>query len=75
MVLTQLETILKSHQCVRIETIGAPFDPNVHEAIGQEPSSEHPAGTVTRAFQGGYKLHDRTIRPAQVFVSTGPVGS
>ena len=72
MVLTQLEAILKAHQCVRIETIGAPFDPNVHEAIGQEPSSEHPAGTVTRAFQAGYKLHDRTIRPAQVFVSTGP---
>ena len=72
MVLVQLEAILKQHQCEPIETVGAAFDPNIHEAIGQEPSAEHPAGTVTRSFQAGYKLHDRTIRPAQVFVSTGP---
>ena len=72
MVATQLDTVLKSHQCVRIETVGTPFDPNQHEAIAQEPSDEYPAGTVTRAVQVGYKLHDRVIRPAQVFVSTGP---
>jgi molecular chaperone GrpE len=71
MVATQLEAILQQHGCVRIETVGAAFDPNQHEAIAQEPSSEHPAGTVTRATQVGYKLHDRVIRPAQVFVSTG----
>lgn len=75
MVLAQFESILKQHQCVRIETVGAPFDPNVHEAIGQEPSDEHAAGTVTRSFQAGYQLHDRTIRPAQVFVSTGPAAA
>lgn len=75
MVLAQLEAILQQYQCVRIDTVGAAFDPNIHEAIGQEPSDEHPAGTVTRAFQAGYKLYDRTIRPAQVFVSTGPAGS
>jgi len=75
LVLSQLEAILKAHQCVRIEAVGAPFDPNFHEAIGQEPSDEHPAGTVSRAFQAGYKLHDRVIRPAQVFVSTGPPGA
>jgi molecular chaperone GrpE len=72
MVATQLETILKQHDCVRIETVGAPFDPNFHQAIGQEPSDEFPAATVSRAFQSGYKLHDRVIRPATVFVSTGP---
>jgi molecular chaperone GrpE len=72
MVATQLEGILKAHQCVRIETVGTPFDPNQHQAIAQEPSDEYPAGTITRATQAGYKLHDRVIRPAQVFVSTGP---
>ena len=71
LVATQLENVLKQHQCVRIDTVGAPFDPNQHQAIAQEPSDEHPAGTVTRAAQSGYKLHDRVIRPAQVFVSTG----
>jgi molecular chaperone GrpE len=72
LVATQLETILKEHGAVRIDTVGTPFDPNFHQAIAQEASDEYPAGTITRAAQSGYKLHDRVIRPAQVFVSTGP---
>ena len=75
MVATQLQNVLSQHQCVRIETVGQPFDPNVHQAIAQEASHEFPAGTVTREAQSGYKLFDRVIRPAQVFVSTGaPAG-
>jgi molecular chaperone GrpE len=72
LVADQLEGVLKAHHCVRIDTVGATFDPNFHQALAQEPSDEHPAGTITRATQAGYKLHDRVIRPAQVFVSTGP---
>ena len=71
MVSAQLQSVLNQHQCVRIETVGAPFDPNVHQAIAQEQSTEYPAGTVTREAQSGYKLFDRVIRPAHVFVSTG----
>lgn len=71
MVSSQLEAVLAQHGCIAIETVGHPFDPNQHQAIAQEPSAEHPAGTVTRSTQVGYKLHDRVIRPAQVFVSTG----
>lgn len=72
MVAGQLTAALAQHQCVRVEGEGAEFDPNVHQAIGQEPSDKYPAGVVSRAFQAGYKLNDRVIRPAQVFVSTGP---
>ena len=71
MVWVQLQNVLSQHQCVRIETVGTPFDPNIHQAIAQEASSEFPAGTVSREAQSGYKLFDRVIRPAQVFVSTG----
>jgi len=71
LVAAQLDAVLKQHGCLPIETVGTPFDPNQHQAIAQEPSTEHPAGTVTRATQVGYKLQDRVIRPAQVFVSTG----
>jgi molecular chaperone GrpE len=71
MVSAQLQNVLNHHQCVRIETVGKPFDPNVHQAIAQEASSEYPAGTVSREAQSGYKLFDRVVRPAQVFVSTG----
>jgi molecular chaperone GrpE len=71
LVAAQLEAVLAKHGCVRIAAVGLPFDPNQHQAIAQEPSTEHPAGTVTREVQVGYKLHERVIRPAQVFVSTG----
>jgi molecular chaperone GrpE len=71
LVAAQFEAVLKQHGCTPIETVGAPFDPNQHQAIAQEPSDQYAAGTVTRAAQIGYKLHDRVVRPAQVFVSTG----
>jgi molecular chaperone GrpE len=70
MVSSQLEGVLAQHHCQRIAAVGEPFDPNQHQAIAQEPS-DLPAGTVTRAVQSGYKLYDRVIRPAQVFVSSG----
>jgi molecular chaperone GrpE len=72
MVVQMFEATLAQHGCVRIDASGAQFDPAIHEAIAQEPSAEVPAGHVSRAMQVGYKLHDRVIRPAQVFVSTGP---
>jgi molecular chaperone GrpE len=72
LVAAQFEAVLQQHGCTPIETVGAPFDPNQHQAIAQEPSDQYPAGTVTRCAQIGYKLHDRVVRPAQVFVSTGP---
>jgi molecular chaperone GrpE len=52
--------------------LGAEFDPNLHQALAQEASNEHAAGHVSRELQAGYKLHERVVRPAQVFVSTGP---
>jgi molecular chaperone GrpE len=51
------------------ESVGRNFDPNLHEAVVQEASSEHPDMTVTREFQKGYTLRDRLLRPARVGVS------
>jgi molecular chaperone GrpE len=65
-------SVLAQHHCKRIEGVGQPFDPNLHQAIAQEPSDEYPAGTVTRVVRFGYQLHDRVVRPSHVFVSTGP---
>ncbi len=67
----QLLTLLQQHDCKAMETQGAEFDPEQHEAILQQPSSDHPAGTVVLTTQTGYKLHDRVVRPAQVIVSSG----
>jgi molecular chaperone GrpE len=65
----QLGDVLKRHHCTRIEALHAEFDPNVHHAVMQQPSEEHPANTVLMVTQNGYQLHDRVVRPSQVIVS------
>lgn len=50
---------------------GTTFDPNVHEAVGQEASSEIPEGAIVRQLRKGFKLRERLLRPAMVVVSKG----
>lgn len=52
----------------RIEALGKPFDPNLHEAVWQDAGAE---GTVVAEVQKGYKLHARVIRPSRVVVGNG----
>ncbi len=75
MIAKQLETTLAQHSCKRIEAVGRPFDPHLHEAILQQPSDEHAAGVVAAETTGGFQLHDRVVRPSQVIISTGPADS
>jgi len=70
MVSQQLLGVLAQHHCKVIAGDGE-FDPNIHEAVLQQPSDEHPAGTIVQVTQSGYQLHDRVVRPAQVIVSKG----
>lgn len=67
----QLQNALAKHHCVRIQALGQPFDPHLHEAISQAPSDEYDAGLVMLEAAAGYRLHDRVLRPTQVIVSTG----
>lgn len=70
----QLVGILEQHHCIQIVAVGEPFDPQIHEAILQQPSDEMPANHVMQETQVGYLLHDRVVRPSQVIVSSGPAG-
>ena len=70
MVARQLEEVLQRHQCVPIQAFHEPFDPHLHEAISQQPSDQHPVGTVVLVTQTGFQLHDRVVRPSQVIVSS-----
>jgi molecular chaperone GrpE len=72
LVAQSLETVLARHDCRKVEALGKPFDPAFHQAISQQPSNDHPPGTVVLVAQDGYVLHDRVVRPAQVIVSTSP---
>ena len=51
---------------------GAPFDPNIHEAIGRVPAEDATEPVVQAECRKGYKLKDRVIRVAQVIVKTPP---
>ncbi|MCA9042004.1 MAG: nucleotide exchange factor GrpE [Planctomycetaceae bacterium] len=73
MVLQQFETIFTQHGVQKIEAVGKPFDPNVHEAIQNMPSEEIPAMHIIAEAEPGYVLHDRVVRPSKVLVSSGPV--
>jgi molecular chaperone GrpE len=55
-----------------IEALGQAFDPNFHDALMQQPSADHPEGTVVAELSKGYKIHDRVLRPSKVAVSTKP---
>ena len=70
MVLKQLNDFLASTGVQVVESLGQPFDPNLHEALGQE-ESDQPEGIVVRQLRKGFKLKDRLLRPANVFVSKG----
>lgn len=72
MVLKQHEDVLASHRVVPIPAVGQAFDPNLHEAVQQLPTSEQPPMTVLQELQRGYQLGDRVVRPAQVIVACAP---
>jgi molecular chaperone GrpE len=69
MVHKQLIDALAKHGVAAISALHQPFDPGFHEAIRQEPSREHPEGTVVVEYAKGYKHHDRVLRPSQVAVA------
>ncbi|THG00523.1 hypothetical protein TEA_023131 [Camellia sinensis var. sinensis] len=68
----QFVEILRSLRVAAVPTVGKPFDPSVHEAIGREESQEYREGIVIQEFRRGFIIGDRLIRPAMVKVSTGP---
>jgi molecular chaperone GrpE len=61
--------LLEQFKVEAIEALGQPFDPNLHEAIMQEPNDEYDSGTVCRELQKGYRLGDQVIRPSLVYVA------
>ena len=71
MVLKQLNDFLTANGLEPVDAVGKQFDPNLHEAIGHEPSDKVPEGRVIRQTRRGYRLKDRLLRPAAVVVSSG----
>jgi molecular chaperone GrpE len=66
-----LDDVLGRAGLQRIEAVGQPFDPNLHEAIMQVPADEeHEPGHVVEELRPGYRLNDRVVRPSLVKVTS-----
>ena len=65
----ELLTLLEKHKAEKIEPLGQPLDPNLHEAVFEVPDPSQEPGTVVQVLETGWKLHDRLIRPARVAVA------
>jgi molecular chaperone GrpE len=72
MVQKQMLATLAKYAVEPITALGQPFDPNLHDALLQQPSAEHPEGTVVAELGKGYKIHERVLRPSKVAVSVKP---
>jgi molecular chaperone GrpE len=68
--LKQLAAAFGKFNLVDIDPLGEKFDPHQHQAI-QVVESDQPASTVVTVLQKGYRLNERTLRPALVMVAKG----
>ncbi len=68
----QLVDCLKQIGVSPMRAEGKEFDPNLHEAVMRESTSEYPEGTVIEELQRGYMLGDRVLRHALVKVAVPP---
>jgi molecular chaperone GrpE len=56
----------------RVEPLGKPFDPHLHQAMDRAETKDHDDGTILQVFQPGYVFHGRVLRPAMVRVAVHP---
>jgi molecular chaperone GrpE len=70
LIYAKLQDLLRRRGVKPIDALGADFDPNVHQAVAQEPSDKHREGEVTEELRRGYMLGDRLLRPAMVKVAS-----
>ena len=66
----QIEKTLTDLSVEEIGAVGEKFDPNLHEAVLQEPAPDGmESGVISEVFQKGYKLGDKVIRYTMVKVT------
>jgi molecular chaperone GrpE len=65
----RLQGLLDAQGVTPVKAVGEPFDPALHEAIGDVSSGEYPAGTIAEEVQRGYRIGGELLRPARVRVA------
>jgi molecular chaperone GrpE len=72
MIFQQLKKVLTESGLEEVDATGQKFDPNLHEAVSQQETTDVPEGEVLQQLRKGYKLRDRLLRPATVVVAKKP---
>lgn len=70
LIVKQMDEALRGLNVQPVETVGVPFDPHVHEALGSVETPEYPDHQVIEEIRRGYKLRDKLLRPALVKIAT-----
>ena len=65
----KLASFLESQGVARIECLGEPFNPELHEAVGMAQLGDAASGSIVEVLRQGYRLHDRVVQVAQVVVN------
>ena len=65
----KLHDLLRKRGVKAFDSLGADFDPNIHQAVMHEASPDHREGEVIGEMQKGYMMGDRLLRPAMVKVA------
>lgn len=65
----ELLKAFERHGIARIDSVGAPLDPNRHQAMLEVENAEVAPGTIVAELQAGYMIRDRLLRPAMVSVA------
>ena len=68
-ILKNFDSLLRSEGVIEIETIGTPFDPNVHDAIGFSHQDEIEENIITKEIRKGYMFNNKVLRPSLVLIS------
>src|SRR5262245_37356437 len=68
-ILKNIDSLLLSEGVNEIETVGTPFDPNVHDAISYSENDDLEENSITAEIRKGYVLNGRVLRPSMVEIS------
>lgn len=68
-ILKNIDSLLFSEGVREIETVGTPFDPNVHDAIAHSTRDDVEENTVTAEIRKGYMLNSKVLRPSLVEIA------
>jgi molecular chaperone GrpE len=72
LILKQMDETLRQLQVQAIPTVGQPFDPRLHEALGSVEREDVPDHSIIEEIRKGYRIRERLLRPAMVRIAINP---